>query len=134
MRPGYANVQGTRRRRLIGAGLALVALLVQLTLPAAAARAMGLDGGYGLWPVCSAAGEFEGDAAGHGSATQGKVLHAACPLCQAPAMAWGYLPPTQPQTIAASDRRARVVRHHNAARGTASADPALYARGPPEAA
>ena len=108
MRRTRASFSRTRPRRF-GAVLALVALLVQLLLPAAGAFAMGDP--LAAAPICTAA-------AHHGAAPGGShpARHVSCPLCQAQSAAWGFVPPVQmfvvgprrPVRTAGADRRAAI--------------------------
>ncbi len=99
MRRVDASFRRNCSRRRFGAVLALVALLVQLALPGAAALAMS-DDPLRHTPICTGAGSSD-----HGQDPQSrqKALHAACLLCQAPAVATGFLPPPAP-ALAAPDR------------------------------
>ena len=128
MRWIFASFQRTRPARRFGAALALVALLVQLALPGAAALAMG-DDALGRVPICTAANPN-----GAGPATPHKAVHAACPLCQAPSVAWGFLPPPAPAALVGPHRLGRVIWRHEAAAGAPAAGAGSRARGPPGAA
>ncbi len=130
MRRVFASFGRARPRCGIGAVLALVALLTQLALPGAAALAMGADP-LGSAPICStpAPGQDSLPASHHG-----KAIHAACPLCQAPSVAWGFLPPPAASAIAMPHQVARVVWRSVASVGTPGAVASLRARAPPVAA
>jgi hypothetical protein len=122
MRRSHTRFRQVRPPRF-GAALALVALLVQLLLPSAAALAM--DDPLGAAPICSTGSAHAG---GHGGAH--KALHAACPLCQAPSVAWGFVPPVQ--TVVMGPRRlVQVVWHHESIVAAPVAIAGFRARGPP---
>jgi hypothetical protein len=108
--------------------LALVALLVQLVLPGATAFAMGDPLGHA--PICT--GTVSAD---HGAVPGSghKALHAACPFCQAPAVAWGFLPPPAPE-LAAPGHLASVAWRDHGRDLTSGAVAGARARGPPGAA
>ena len=126
MRRPLANFSRVRPSRF-GAVLALVALLVQLLLPSAAAFAMG-DDPLGAAPICTTGAHHAG-----GQGGSHKVLHATCPLCQAPSVAWGFVPPAQ-TFVVGPRRQARVVWQRETNVGAPAAVASLRARGPPGAA
>jgi hypothetical protein len=125
MRRMFASFQRVQPRRF-GAVLALVALLAQLALPSAAALAMGADPLRGA-PICRTAHDGSHPTNPH------KTVHAGCPLCQAPAAAWGFLPPT-PAVLAGPYRRTIVIWQAERAVASPDAVTASRARGPPTTA
>jgi len=125
MRRPFARVQWARRPRRFGAVLALVALLVHLALPGAAAFAMGGDA-LGMVPICTTA-----PAQGPAPATSHRALHTICPLCQAPSAVWGFAPPPVSAVLLGPDRLARVAWRHEATTGMPVAQAGSRARGPP---
>jgi hypothetical protein len=128
MRRTLASFRRACPPRRFGAVLALVALLVQLALPGAAALAMGRDA-LGLVPICTG-----GSSRDAGPTAPHKALHAACPLCQAPSAAWGFLPPPAPAALQGPRRLGRVVWRHEPATGIPATIASSRARGPPGAA
>ncbi|HEV2673489.1 MAG TPA: hypothetical protein VGV37_03040 [Aliidongia sp.] len=126
MRRGIASFRRVRSRCRFGAVLALVALLAQLVFPGALAFAMGTDP-LGNAPICTT---------GHGTVPgpSHKALHTACPLCQAPAAAWGFLPPPDAPEIRGPDLMVLVVWRLQASLEIGSAVAGAQARGPPGAA
>ena len=129
MRRTIASFRRARPPRRFGAVLALVALLVQLVLPGAAALAMGRDA-LGLVPICTG-----GSSRDAGPAAPHKSLHAGCcSLCQAPSAAWGFLPPPAPAALQGPHRLGRVVWQHEPATGMPATIAGSRARGPPGAA
>lgn len=131
MRRVFAKVGRTRPRRRFGVVLALVALLAQLALPGAAALAR-TDDPLGFVPICTAA--VPGHDALPASSHHHKALHAACPLCQAPSVAGGLLPPPAAPEIAGPQHVTQVAWRSQAAMSTPGAVASLRARGPPGAA
>lgn len=130
MRWVFARFGRTRPRRRIGVVLALVALLTQLALPGAAALAMG-DDPLGAAPICTTTIPGQGSLpASH----HGKAVHAACSLCQAPSVAWGFLPPPAASGITGPHQAVPVVWRSEASVGAPGAVACLRARGPPVAA
>jgi len=124
MRRSPASFPRVRPPR-VGALLALVALLVQLLLPSAATFAMADP--LGGAPICTSGGNHVG-----GQDGPHKAAHRACPLCQAPSVAWGFVP--SPQTYVAGLRDASPVvwRHETVVAATATFA-SVRARGPPVA-
>jgi len=106
--------------------LALVALLVQLLLPSAATFAMG-DPLAGA-PICTSGGKHAG---GQGGAH--KAAHRACPLCQAPSVAWGFVPSMPTYVVGLRDEGPVVWRHETVA-AVPTTVASVRARGPPAAA
>jgi len=119
-----------RRRQGLGAGLALLGLLLQLLLPDTAALAGGIDP-LAAAPICTT-GPHPASAPVDGQAGH-KALHAACPICQGQAVAWGFLPP---DTVGVARPRQVSPVIWSAVAETAVAAPcaAPGARGPPRAA
>jgi hypothetical protein len=103
--------------------LALVALLVQLLLPAAGAFAMGDP--MGAAPICTSGAHHTG-----GSGDPHKARHVSCPLCQAQSAAWGFVPPMQ-SFVTGPQRLARVIWRQEKLVATPAAVVGLNARGPP---
>jgi hypothetical protein len=110
-----------------GAVLALVALLVRLLLPSAAAFAA--DDPLGAVPICTA--DTAHHARGQGGSHQ--AAHRACPLCQAPSVAWGFVPAAQNFTIGPR-RSVQIVWRHDTIAAAPAPVAGLRARGPPGAA
>jgi len=125
MRPIPASFSRLRPARW-GAILVLVALLVQGLLPSAAVFALA-DPLRGA-PICAADAHQDG---GRGGAH--KAAHRACPLCQAPSVAWGFLPSTE-SPILSLRLSVRVVWHPETIGAAAVTVARARARGPPAAA
>ena len=106
-----------------GAVLALVALLVQLLLPAAGAFAMGDPLGGAL--ICTGGAHHTG-----GTGDPHKARHVSCPLCQAQAAAWGFVPPVQ-SFVAGPQSLVRVVWLQEKLAMRPAVPVGLNARGPP---
>ncbi len=107
----------------LGAVLALVALLVQLLLPAAGAFAMGDP--LGAVPICTTGAHHTG-----GTDGSNKARHVSCPLCQGQSAAWGFVPPVQ-SFVAGPQRLVRVIWRHEKLAAAPTAVAGLNARGPP---
>ena len=135
MRRVHAKFREISFRRRIGTALALTALLIQLVLPVGAALAFGSEAAgedpLRRAPICTvAAATADHDKqprSGHAA------LHAFCPLCQSPAIAWGFLPPSA-LVLAGPQHLAEIVWSAESEAGQGDALAALRARGPPDAA
>jgi len=114
----------TRLRPRFGAVLALVALLVQLLLPAAGAFAMGDP--MGAAPICTSGTHHTG-----GSGDPHKARHVSCPLCQAQSAAWGFVPPMQ-SFVSGPQRLVRVIWRQEKFSTHPAVPTGLNARGPPD--
>ncbi len=106
-----------------GALLALAALLVQVLLPSAAAVALADPLGHA--PICLADAHREG-----GPGDQRKAAHPPCPLCQAPSVAWGFLPSTDSSVVLLRPSVRVVWRPETIAAATVMVA-SVRARGPP---
>lgn len=125
MRRSFASSSRLHPPRF-GAVLALVALLMQLLVPAAAAFAMGDP--LAAAPICTSdAKHTDGHNGSH------KTLHAACPLCQAQSVAWGFVPPVQ-VFVAGPQRLVHIVWRHETIVAAPANVAGWRARGPPGAA
>ncbi|MDB5358726.1 MAG: hypothetical protein JWO51_23 [Rhodospirillales bacterium] len=125
MRRPLANSFRVRPHRF-GAVPALVALLIQLLLPSAAAFAMGDP--LGSAPICTTGAHHTGGPDG-----PHKALHAVCPLCQAHSVAWSFVPPVQ-SFVLGPQRRVGVIWRQETPTIAPTAVASLRARGPPVAA
>ena len=125
MRRMHQSVERVGRPVRIGSALLLVALLVQFLLPLAVTRAMAAEPFPDAVPICRGAA-----AAGPGHSPH-KMVHAACLLCQAPAMAWGFVLPTVGSAFIVERRVAEAPWRWMAQAGIGVAPVALRARGPP---
>jgi hypothetical protein len=122
MRRPHTRFRQVRPPRF-GAALAFVTLLVQLLLPSASALAMGDP--LGAAPICSTGTSHSG-----GQGGSHKAVHAACPLCQAPSVVWGFVPPVQ-TFVTGPQRLVQVVWHRESIAVAPGAVGSLRARGPP---
>ncbi|GGF06926.1 hypothetical protein GCM10011611_10520 [Aliidongia dinghuensis] len=131
MRRNVSSPGRVHARRQIGAVLMLVALLAQLMLPPAAAFAMMADP-LAAAPICTTSTATGHDAGGSPGA-HGKLLHVACPQCQAPAVVWGFPPPAGFE-IAVPRPAGEVVWRPQTVAVETKAVAGRHARGPPGAA
>ena len=106
--------------------LALVALLMQLLLPAAGAFAMGDP--LGAVPICTTGAHHAGGTGGGPH----KARHVSCPLCQGQSAAWGFVPPVQ-SFVTGPQRLVRVIWRHETLATVSAVPVGLNARGPPGA-